>query len=138
MKKRLMRALLLVSIMMMFITGCSKTTDCEICGDEAKCKSKECDGDKIYVCSDCQEDIDDYKRKKCEVCGEKAYCKSKKIDGEKIYYCYDCKSEVKNLKSCDFCLDKKKCETLELWGDEFNVCDDCYEEYHEYFYDYEY
>lgn len=136
MKKRIMKVLMMMGIIMMFMTGCAKTTDCEICGEEAKCKSKECDGDKIYVCSDCQEDLDDYKRKKCDICGDKAYCKSKKIDGEKVYYCHDCKDDVKNLKTCDFCGEKGKCTTKELWGEEYNTCNDCYEELKYYFEDY--
>ena len=60
MKKRLSKVLALVSVMVMLtisLTGCGKTT-CDICGNEARCKSVEFFGEKVNICGDCQDGLD--------------------------------------------------------------------------------
>ena len=57
MKKRFMRfcALAGMTVMMaLSAVGCSKKVECDMCGEVKKCKSQKIDGEKVYLCEDCE------------------------------------------------------------------------------------
>ncbi len=58
MKKKLARVLALTGVVMMFATGCGKVTECEMCGEEKKCKKVTYEGESAMLCSDCKEAFD--------------------------------------------------------------------------------
>lgn len=40
------------------LAGCTKKTECDICEEVAKCKSKKIMDEKIWICDDCQDKLD--------------------------------------------------------------------------------
>lgn len=61
MKKRITKVLVLMSVMVLMatgLTGCGKK-ECDICGEEARCKTEEVLGEEINICKDCEEDLED-------------------------------------------------------------------------------
>lgn len=61
MKKRVLRLLLAAGILTVAaagFAGCSKKTECAICGQVKSCTQKEYFGEKVYLCSDCAKGMD--------------------------------------------------------------------------------
>lgn len=58
MKKRLVKVLALTSVVMMFATGCGKVTECEMCGEEKRCKEVTYEGESAMLCSDCEDAVE--------------------------------------------------------------------------------
>lgn len=61
MKKRLTKVLVLTGLLVLMttgLTGCGKKV-CDICGEEARCKTEEVLGEEVNICKDCQEDLED-------------------------------------------------------------------------------
>ncbi|HIV25440.1 MAG TPA: hypothetical protein IAB71_06590 [Candidatus Scatomonas pullistercoris] len=61
MKKKVMRVLLtagLLAAAALGTAGCSKKTECALCGQVKNCSEKEYFGEKVYVCGDCAKGLD--------------------------------------------------------------------------------
>lgn len=61
MRKRLRKLAALTGVLVMMtmsVVGCSKKVECDICGEVKKCKTETILGEKINICSDCEEALD--------------------------------------------------------------------------------
>lgn len=57
--KKIIATLLVVLSFATLLAGCSKKTECDICEEVKKCNSKKIMGEKIWICDDCQDKLDD-------------------------------------------------------------------------------
>jgi hypothetical protein len=62
--KKFKKIALVTSVVLVFALGafgCKKTTECDGCGEKAKCSEYEVLGEKVWFCEDCEDDINDLK-----------------------------------------------------------------------------
>lgn len=59
--KKIIRVAAIVSLASLIMVGFAscKRTKCEMCGVTAFCKEKEILGQKVYICSDCEDEFDE-------------------------------------------------------------------------------
>lgn len=54
MKKKLSILMVLVTTIVMLLSGCGKTAVCSICKEEKKCETKTFFGKEVNICVDCK------------------------------------------------------------------------------------
>ena len=60
MKKRIITTIVIMCICMLPLMGCKKKVTCDFCGETKMCSQKSVDGEKVYICDDCQKEINDF------------------------------------------------------------------------------
>ena len=61
MNKKIIRIAAIASLATMIMAGfvSCKKTECDICGEEHFCSKKEVLGEEIYICGDCEDELND-------------------------------------------------------------------------------
>ena len=60
--KKVVSIILVIAMLVISALGlcsCGKTTECDFCGEEKKCKAKFIVDEKVYVCDDCMDEVED-------------------------------------------------------------------------------
>ena len=60
MKKKLFVLSVLTVLLVSVLTGCGEKTECELCGEEKKCKTVTVLGEEAHVCKDCINEIEEF------------------------------------------------------------------------------
>ena len=57
MKNKVLTIVFLGLVVITLLIGCGKKVECDFCGDKAKCTSKTIDGEKLFICNNCAEEL---------------------------------------------------------------------------------
>ena len=61
--KKVVSMILVIAMLVLSALGlcsCGKTTECDFCGEKKRCKAKLIVDEKIYVCDDCMDELEDW------------------------------------------------------------------------------